>query len=133
MNVLSVRQSQGLLIVLAICMALQMTGLVILQPLFALRFESFGAGVKALGFSAMAYALTSTGSAPLMGAVADRFGRRPTILLSLAAYTLAFSGYLIASSAVIFILLRGLAGAFTAGLIPAMSSVSPKSSGISAM
>jgi MFS family permease len=101
-------------------MALQMTGFVLILPLFARRFESFGAGVQALGVSAMAYALTSTFAAPFVGILADRFGRRPIILLSLAAYVLAFSGYLFATSAWLLITLRGLAGVFTAGLLPAM-------------
>jgi MFS family permease len=104
-------------------MALQMTGFVMILPLFARRFETFGAGVEALGASAMAYALTSTFAAPFVGKLADRFGRRPIILLSLAAYVLAFSGYLFAASAWQIILLRGLAGVFTAGLVPAMTSI----------
>ena len=117
------RQSRGLLIALALCMALQMTGLVMFQPLFALLFESFGAGVKALGVSTMAYALTSTIAAPLIGMLADSLGSRPIILVSLAAYVFAFSGYLLAAAAWELILLRGLAGICTAGLIPAMNSI----------
>lgn len=104
-------------------MALQMTGFVMLLPLFARRFDSFGAGVEALGVSAMAYALTSTIAAPFMGILADRVGRRPIILLSLAANVLAFNGYLFAASAWQLIVLRGLAGVFTAGLLPAMTSM----------
>jgi DHA1 family tetracycline resistance protein-like MFS transporter len=105
-------------------MGLQLTGFVMLLPLFARRFESFGAGVAALGVSAMAYALTSTIAAPFVGMLADRFGRRPIILLSLVAYALAFTGYLLATTSWMLILFRGLAGVFTAGLIPAvMSSV----------
>ena len=107
---------------MALCMALQMTGFIMILPLFARRFESFGAGVEALGISAMAYALTSTIAAPFIGMLADRFGRRPIILLSLAAYAGAFSGYLLATSAWQFILLRALAGVFTAGLVPAIVS-----------
>jgi MFS transporter, DHA1 family, multidrug resistance protein len=123
------RQSANILVALSLCMALQMTGFVMILPLFARRFESFGAGVEALGISAMAYALTSTIAAPFFGMLADRFGRRPIILLSLSAYVLAFSGYLFAASAWVMILLRGLAGVFTAGLIPAItSSVSDLSS-----
>lgn len=117
------RRSPSILVVLAVCMALQMTGFVMLLPLFARRFESFGAGVEALGASAMAYALTSTIAAPFMGMLADRVGRRPIILLSFAAYVLAFSGYLFAASAWQLIVLRGLAGVFTAGLLPAMTSM----------
>jgi MFS transporter, DHA1 family, multidrug resistance protein len=117
------RHSPSILVALALCMALQMTGFVMILPLFARRFDSFGAGVEALGMSAVAYALTSTVAAPFMGMLADRFGRRPIILLSLAAYVLAFSGYLFAASAWLFILVRGLAGVFTAGLIPAITSI----------
>ena len=123
MNRLSTRKPSGILVALASCMALQMTGFVMLLPLFARRFESFGAGVEALGASAMAYALTSTVAAPFIGSFADRLGRRPIILLSLAAYVVAFSGYLFAASAWLLILLRGLAGVFTAGLIPAITSM----------
>ena len=122
MNTQTTQQSPKILIALSLCMALQMTGFVMILPLFARRFESFGAGVEALGVSAMAYALTSTVAAPFVGMLADRFGRRPIILLSLSAYVLAFSGYLFAASAWMMILLRGLAGVFTAGLIPAITS-----------
>jgi MFS family permease len=115
--------SPTILVALALCMALQMTGLVMILPLFARRFESFGAGVEALGLSALVFALASTIAAPLMGMLADRFGRRPIILLSLMAYVLAFTGYLFATSTWLFVILRGLAGFFTAGLIPAITSI----------
>ena len=123
MNTQPTRRSPAILVALAFCMALQMTGFVMILPLFARRFESFGAGVNALGMSSLAFALTSTLSAPFMGMFADRFGRRPVILLSLTAYAFAFGGYLFAASAWLLILLRGLAGIFTAGLVPAMTSI----------
>ena len=117
------RQTRNTLLFLAMCMSLQMTGFVMILPLFARRFEDFGAGVEALGISAMAYALTSTLAAPWMGVLADRFGRRPIILFSLAAYVVAFSGYLFATSAWLLIVLRGLAGIFTSGLVPTIISI----------
>src|SRR5512141_491093 len=97
--------------VLSVCMALQMTSFVMILPLFARRFSEFGAGVESLGTSSMAYALAAMLSAPFMGALADRFGRRLLVLGSLAVYVLAFTGYLLASSALTFILLRAVAGA----------------------
>jgi MFS family permease len=115
--------SSKVIIVLSTCMALQMTSFVIIMSLFARRFTELGAGVEALGISEMAYALTSTLAAPFMGALADRIGRRPIVLISLSAYAAAFCGYLFASSAGVFIVLRGLAGAFTAGLIPAVTGL----------
>lgn len=117
------RSYAGVLTALAACMALQMTGFVMVLPLFARRFESFGSGVEALGISAMAYALTGILAAPFIGILADRFGRRPIVLVALGAHILAFTGYLFAASAWLFILLRGLAGLFTAGLVPAMNSI----------
>jgi len=114
---------QKIIIILSVCMALQMTSFVIILPLFARRFSELGAGVEALGISAMAYALAATLCAPFMGALADRFGRRWLVLISLASYLLAFIGYRFSSSASVFILLRALAGAFTAGLIPAVLGI----------
>src|SRR5512141_2796144 len=107
-------------IFLAVCMALQMTSFVLILPLFARRFSQLGAGVQALGESAMAYALAATIAAPFMGALADRFGRRRVVLVSLGVYVVAFTGYLLAPTAAWIILLRGLPGAFTAGLMPAI-------------
>jgi DHA1 family tetracycline resistance protein-like MFS transporter len=108
------------MLILAVCMGLQTTAFVLIMPLFSRRLSALGAGVEALSLSDMAYALTATLAAPFMGALADRFGRRPLALGSLAAYACAFTGYLLAPSAQVFILLRALTGAFTAGLAPAI-------------
>lgn len=105
---------------LSSCMALYMTAFVIILPLFARRFDDLGAGVEALGISAMAYALAGTVAAPMMGALADRLGRRPLVIGSLAVNAAALGGYLFAPSAAAFIVLRGLAGTLTAGLVPAV-------------
>ena len=109
--------------ILSACMALQMTSFVIILPLFARRFSELGAGVALLGISSMAYALAATLAAPFMGALADRFGRRRLVLVSLAVYVLAFSGYRFATSALAIVILRALAGAFTAGLMPAVNGI----------
>ena len=109
--------------VLAICMGLQVTSYVLIMPLFSRRLAALGAGVEVLSFSDLAFALTATLAAPIMGALADRFGRRPLVLGSLAVYIGAFTGYLLAPSAAIFIALRAFAGAFTAGLSPAIFGI----------
>ena len=112
-----------MMICLAVCMALQMTSFVIILPLFARRFTELGAGADAMAASSMAYALAATLFAPLMGALADRMGRRPILLGSLAVYALAFTGYLLATSATTIVVLRGLAGALTAGMMPAATGM----------
>src|SRR5512143_3866658 len=115
--------AQQMMICLAVCMALQMTSFVIILPLFARRFTELGAGADAMAASSMAYALAATLFAPLMGALADRMGRRPILLGSLAVYALAFTGYLLATSATTIVVLRGLAGALTAGMMPAATGM----------
>ena len=117
------RDSWKITLALAACMALQMTSLVMILPLFARRLSDFGAGVDALGLSALAYALAATIAAPFLGSLADRIGRRPLVLGSLAIYALAFTGFLLAGSAELVVVVRGLAGGFTAGLIPAVMGI----------
>ncbi len=115
--------ARSIMFILAVCMGLQTTSFVLIMPLFSRRLSALGAGVEALSLSDMAYAITGTLAAPFMGALADRFGRRPLVLGSLAAYACAFTGYLFAPSAQGFILLRALAGASTAGLVPAITGL----------
>ena len=110
------------MVAMALCMGLEMTGLVIVLPLFARRFDSFGAGTQALAISSMAYALSGTFVAPIIGMLADRFGRRPMILLSLASCCAALCGFLLAASAWQLIVFRGLAGVSTA-VLPLAASV----------
>lgn len=111
------------ILVLTGSMALLMTSYLMLMPLFAHRFSDFGAGVQALGLSALAAALGGTAAAPLMGLLADRIGRRPIVLLLAAVQVAATAGFLVTSSAEAYILLRGLCGACTIGVIPAVMGI----------
>jgi multidrug resistance protein len=112
-----------IILLLAASVALMMTGFGIIMPVFARRLGEFGAGVEALGLMIMAFSLAQLVASPFMGTLADRFGRRPWILVALAAFALANVGYLIAQSTLMFILVRAVAGALTAGLFPAAMGV----------
>lgn len=111
------------ILLLAGSIALMMTGFGIVMPVFARRLGELGGGVEALGWITMAFAGTQFVAAPFMGTLADRIGRRPLILLALSAFTVANIGYLLAPTVTIFILIRALAGALTAGLSPAAMSI----------
>jgi len=117
------QRDRNILLALAAIMALQMISFGVIMPIFARRLGDFGAGVEALGLMAMAYSITSIVASPFMGSLADRIGRRPLVLGSLAAYVAAFTGYLLAPSVNAFIIIRALAGAMTAGLGPAVMSI----------
>jgi MFS family permease len=107
------------IILLAICTAMQMSSYGMIFPLFARKIGDFGDGVEVLATSVMAYSLAGVIAAPFMGSLADRFGRRPLLLGSFAVFTAAFTGYYLAATSLTFIAIRGLAGALTAGLGPA--------------
>lgn len=117
------KNTRNILLALAAIMGLQMSSFGIIMPIFARRLGDFGDGVEALGLMAMAYSITSMTAAPIMGSLADRVGRRPLVLISLAAYAAAFTGYLLAPSTQVFVIIRALAGALTAGLGPAVMGI----------
>ena len=117
------RRARIITILLAICMALQMTSYGMIFPLFARMIGDFGDGVEILATSVMAYSVAGIVSAPFMGSLADRFGRRPIILGSFAIFTAAFTGYYLAATSLVFIIIRSLAGALTAGLGPATMGI----------
>ncbi len=116
-------QMRNIILLLSASVALMMTGFGIIMPVFARRLGEFGSGVEALGLMTMAFALAQLVASPFMGTLADKFGRRPLILVALAVFMLANVGYLIAQSTLMFILVRAVAGALTAGLFPAAMGV----------
>ena len=116
---LNPKQGRRTILLLSACVALVMTGFGIIMPIFPRRLAELGAGVEVLGLMTMAFMLAQFISAPLMGSLADRIGRKPIILLSLVAFAGANLGYLLVSSVEAFILVRALQGALSAGLYPA--------------
>jgi len=126
----SPRRVRTIILLLAGSVALMMTGLGIIIPIFARRFEELGGGVQALGLMIMSFALAQLLAAPFLGSLADRYGRRPFVLLSLAAFAAANVGFLLARSVTAFTVVRTLEGALTAGLYPAamgvVADVAPK-------
>lgn len=116
---MSSRRAWRVVLLLSISMGIMMTGFGIVFPIFARRLGELGSGVEALGLMIMAYALTNIVGAPLMGVLADRLGRRPVVLGSLATFVAVNLGFLLANSTNEFILIRAIEGFFMAGLSPA--------------
>ncbi len=112
-----------IIFLLAGSVALMMTGFGIIMPVFARRFGEFGSGVEDLGLMTMSFALAQLIAAPFMGSLADRFGRRPLVLISLIAFAVSNIGFLWAPTTAIFIAIRTLEGGLTAGLFPATMGV----------
>ena len=116
-------QTRRILFLLAACIALMMTGYGIVLPVFAKRIGELGSGVQALGLMTVGFAFAQFLLSPFMGSFADRFGRRPLILIALVGEVLANSAYLFAHSIPLYIAVRFFQGAVTAGLLPAAIGV----------
>jgi len=119
----SPQRIRTIILLLAGSVALLMTGFGIIMPIFARRLGEFGDGVGELGLMTMVFALSQLLFAPVLGGLADRHGRRPIILLALAAVTASYIGYIFAPNTTVFIVIRGVAGGLTAGLFPAAMGV----------
>jgi len=120
---LSPKQYRNIILLLAACVALMMTGFGIILPVFARRLGEFGAGVQELGLMTLSFALAQFFAAPIMGSMADRYGRRPLIILALTSFTLANIAFLLADSIAAFVAIRAVEGALGAGLFPAAMGV----------
>ena len=116
-------ETKRILYLLAACIALTMTGYGIAMPVFAKRIGELGSGVQALGLMTMSFAFAQFLLSPLMGSFADRFGRRPLILLALAGEVIANGAYLYAQSVPLYIAIRFFQGGISAGLLPATLGV----------
>ena len=73
------RRTRTIILRLAFSVGLMMTGFGIIMPVFARRRGELGSGVEGLGLMTMSFALAQFLSAPVMGSLADRYGRRPLI------------------------------------------------------
>ena len=116
-------RTRSIMLLLAGSIALMMTGFGIILPVFARRLGEFGSGVEMLGLMTMAFALTQFLMAPFMGSLADRFGRKPGILLALFSFAVINLGFLAARNTATFIFLRAAEGALTAGVFPAAMGI----------
>ncbi len=116
-------RARNVVLLLAASVALMMVGFGIILPVFGRRLGEFGSGVEALGLMTMSFALGQLVAGPYMGTLADRFGRRPLVLLALAGYAAANVGFLFAPNAAALVGLRAFEGVVTAGLFPAAMGV----------
>jgi len=109
-------RTRSILLCLAASCAMMMISFGICTPILAKRLDELGSGVEALSFMTMASALAQFLLAPCTGRGADRFGRRPFVLLALAGLTITHLAFVPAQSVSLLIVLRFVQGAVSVGL-----------------
>lgn len=85
-------------------------GFGIILPLLPYYVESFGAGAITIGLLTAAYSLFQIISAPILGELSDRFGRRPVLVISIFGTAVSFGLLGIAKSIPVLFISRIIDG-----------------------
>ncbi|MCO6432516.1 MAG: MFS transporter [Deltaproteobacteria bacterium] len=100
---------------------LDLIGFGMVIPLINLYGIHYGAGTVQLAVLASAYSAMQFIFAPFWGALSDRIGRRPVLLVSLFGSTLSYLIFGLASSYEVLLISRVLAGIFAANISAAQA------------
>lgn len=111
------------LIPVLLTVLLDLLGFGIVIPLLAFYAQEFQAGPVEIGLLMACYSLAQFLFAPLWGAVSDRVGRRPVMLVSIAATALCLAGFASANTLWMLFLFRTLHGMATANISTAQACV----------
>jgi len=99
-------------------------GLTVILPLLHLYAAAYGATPLQIGLTLAAFPLAQLVGVPVMGALSDRFGRKPLLLISQVTTCLSFVMLGLATSLEMVILSRLIDGLFGANLATAQAALS---------
>ena len=105
------RSAFGKLTVLMVTAFIDMLGLLMILPLLPFYAKSLGGGGLVVGFLVSAFSLAQLVSAPLWGRFSDKHGRRPALMVGLAASAIAYVVFAYADSLWLLFLSRIVQGA----------------------
>lgn len=101
-----------------------MLGLTVILPLLHLYAVTFGATPLEIGIVVAAFPLAQLVGVPVMGALSDRYGRKPLLLISQITTCLSFIVLGLADSLLLIGLSRVLDGLFGANIATAQAALS---------
>ena len=99
-------------------------GLTVILPLLHLYAAAFGADPLRIALAIAAFPLAQLIGVPVMGALSDRYGRKPLLLISQATTCISFVMLGLATSLELVILSRVVDGLFGANLSTAQAALS---------
>ena len=86
------------LLVIFLTVFVNLVGFGIIIPLLPFYAETFGASPVVIGLLFAAFSLAQLVAAPALGALSDRFGRRPVLIFSLIGTVVSFAMLAVAQS-----------------------------------
>lgn len=98
-------------------------GLTVILPLLHLYAAAYGASPVQIGLVAAAFPLSQLVGVPVMGALSDRYGRKPLLLISQISTCISFLMLASATSLEMVILSRVVDGLFGANLATAQAAI----------
>ena len=98
-------------------------GLTVLLPLLHLYAAAYGGGALEIGLVIAAFPLAQMLGVPVMGALSDRYGRKPLLLISQITTCVSFIMLGLADSLALIILSRVIDGLFGANLATARAAL----------
>ena len=98
-------------------------GLTVILPLLHLYAAAYGATPLQIGLVAAAFPLAQLIGVPVMGALSDRYGRKPLLLISQISTCIGFLMLAAANSLELVILSRVVDGVFGANLATAQAAI----------
>ena len=99
-------------------------GLTVILPLLHIYATTYGASPIQIGFVLAAFPLSQLIGVPMMGALSDRFGRKPLLLISQITTFLSFILLGVANSLLLIVLSRVIDGLFGANIATAQAAIS---------
>ena len=111
------------LLVIAFTVFLDLIGFGIVIPLLPFYAESYGAGAIEVTLLMAVYSLMQFLFAPVWGALSDRHGRRPILLVSIGMGALALAGFAVADTLLLLFVCRALHGVFAANISTAQAYI----------
>jgi MFS transporter, DHA1 family, multidrug resistance protein len=99
---------------------LYMLGLSVIFPVVPTFIRALGLSESDAGILVSSYALASFFMAPVWGRISQRIGRKPTLLIGLAGFSLGFLCFGLGSSFATLLAARGIGGLLAAAVMPAI-------------
>ncbi len=99
-----------ILLLMALTVLIDMAGFALALPMLPFWAQEFGADATTIGMMMAAYSIAQFVFTPIFGALSDRFGRRPTIVVALILEGLGLIGTALATSVPMLIATRFISG-----------------------